>query len=72
MSDFKNTLLELEETLMQIELEKSNLIEHLQIQDKNYREVVKNLKGIFTSKIESLQFEIEKLKSSLTKSKGGN
>ena len=71
MSDFKKELQELEETLKQIELEKSNLIEHLQKQDKDYRKVVQNLKSIFTSKFEQLQLEIEQLKFALVKSEGG-
>ena len=40
MSDFQKELRELEETLKQIELEKSNLIEHLKRQDKT---IVKQL-----------------------------
>ena len=40
MSDFQKELRELEETLKQIELEKSNLIEHLKRQDKNYSETI--------------------------------
>lgn len=70
MSDFRKEIEDLEETIKQIELEKSNLIKYLQNQDKNLSETMHNLKSVFTSKIENLQLEIEKLKFALTKSEG--
>ena len=70
MSDFQKELRELEETLKQIELEKSNLIEHLKRQDKNYSETINTLKTVYTSKLEFLTIEVERLNSSLTGAEG--
>lgn len=70
MGTFKKDIEDLEVTIRQIELEKSNLIEHLQRQDKNYSEVVQNLKSTYGSKLEKLQLEIEQLKFALTKTEG--
>lgn len=70
MGTFKKDIEDLEVTIRQIELEKSNLIEHLQRQDKNYSEIVQNLKSTYGSKLEKLQLEIEQLKFALTKTEG--
>lgn len=70
MGTFKKDIEDLEVTIRQIELEKSNLIEHLQRQDKNYSEVVQSLKSTYGSKLEKLQLEIEQLKFALTKTEG--
>lgn len=70
MGTFKKDIEDLEVTIRQIELEKSNLIEHLQRQDKSYSEVVQNLKSTYGSKLEKLQLEIEQLKFALTKTEG--
>ena len=72
MSAFAKETETLEETLKQINLEKSNLVEHLKKQDKSFMEAVHNLqsRSTFTSQIENLQLEIEKLKFALTKFEG--
>lgn len=70
MSAFAKEIETLEETIKQINLEKSNLVEHLKNQDKNFMEAVHNLQSTYTSKIENLQLEIEKLKFALTKFEG--
>lgn len=70
MGTFKKDIEDLEVTIRQIELEKSNLIEHLQRQDKNYSEAVQNLKSTYGLKLEKLQLEIEQLKFALTKTEG--
>ncbi|MEW8548035.1 MAG: hypothetical protein AB2693_31415 [Candidatus Thiodiazotropha sp.] len=70
MSAFREEIEALEITIKQINLEKSNLIEHLKKQDKNFMDTVHDLQSVFTSKIENLQLEIEKLKFALTKVEG--
>ena len=70
MSAFAKEIETLEETIKQINLEKSNLVEHLNNQDKNFMEAVHNLQSTYSSKIENLQLEIEKLKFALTKYEG--
>lgn len=70
MSAFAKEIETLDETIKQINLEKSNLVEHLKNEDKNFMEAVHNLQSTYTSKIEKLQLEIEKLKFALTKFEG--
>ena len=70
MSSILKDVEELEETLKQINLEKSNLIEHLKKQDDNFISVVKDLQTVYTSKIDNLKLEIEKLRFALSKSEG--
>ena len=68
MSAFLKEVQDLEETLRQINIEKSNLIEHLKNQDKSFNSVVKDLQSVYTAKIEKLQLEVAKLNYALTKS----
>ena len=61
MSSFEKDLEDLQETIRQIELEKSNLFEHQQRQDKNYRETVQNLQTIYENILKERYMQIEKL-----------
>ena len=68
MSAFLKEVQDLEETLRQINIGKSNLIEHLKNQDKSFNSVVKDLQSVYTAKIEKLQLEVAKLNYAVTKS----
>lgn len=61
MCPFEKYLEDLQETIRQIELEKSNLFEHQQRQDKNYRETVQNLQTIYENILKEKHMQIEKL-----------
>lgn len=61
MSSFEKDLEDLQETIRQIELEKSNLFEHQQKKDKNYRETVQNLQTIYENILKERHMQIEKL-----------
>ncbi|MES9884206.1 MAG: hypothetical protein ABW185_25455 [Sedimenticola sp.] len=66
---------DIEETLKQIQLEKTNLLEHLYREEKHYTETIESYKDILIkitnekdSIIKELNLENAKLKSALTSS----
>ena len=52
MSAFLKKVQDHEGTLRQINIEKSNLIEHLKNQDENFNSVVKDIQSVNSAKIE--------------------
>ena len=52
MSAFLKEVQDLEDTLRQINIEKSSLIEHLKNQDEHFNSVVKDLQSVYSAKIE--------------------